>query len=191
MSMHIPQSAEYALRAMTYIANLPDGHPVRARDLSLVAGVPAPYLAKLMRQLVLAGLLHSQRGHHGGFVLALQPKHIRFLDIMRAVDGGPDPTRCGFGWGRCRASEPCPMHHVFKSLNDALCDWAAQTTLHDVQLPSGLPLPEAVAEALAESPEHELVKRVQHLIGDALRGPRAAKAGAASAEPAAADSSAL
>lgn len=169
MSMQMPQSAEYALRVMTYLANLPDGYPVRARDLSLLTGVPAPYLAKLMRQLVVAGLLLSQRGHHGGFVLALQPKHIRFLDVMRAVDGGPDPTHCGFGWGRCRAAEPCPMHDVFKALNDAVCDWAAQTSLQDVMLPGGLPLPADVTAALAESPEHELVKRVQHLIGNALK----------------------
>lgn len=139
--MHLPQTVEYALRAMTYIANLPEGQAVRARDLSAVTGVPAHYLSKLLRRLVVAGLLESQKGHGGGFVLAMPPRFIRFLDVMMAADFRPDPAHCAFGWGACRPSQPCPLHPAWNSLNEALCNWAAQTTLADVTVEGGLPIP--------------------------------------------------
>lgn len=148
--MHLPQTVEYALRAMTYIANLPEGHAVRARDLSTVTGVPSHYLSKLLRRLVVAGLLDSQKGHGGGFVLAMPARFIRFLDVMMAADFRPDPTHCAFGWGSCRPTQPCPLHPAWSTLNEALCSWAATTTLADVAVPGGLPLPAQVAAALAE-----------------------------------------
>ncbi len=148
--MRLPQTVEYALRAMAYMANLPTGAAVRAQDLAAATNVPPHFLSKLMRRLVVAGLLRSQRGHHGGFVLAMPPRYIRALDIMIAADYRPNPTHCAFGWGNCRPAEPCPLHPVWSKLNDAICNWAAATTLADMQVPGGLPAPGDVAAAIGD-----------------------------------------
>ncbi|MFZ4578817.1 MAG: RrF2 family transcriptional regulator [Myxococcota bacterium] len=150
--MHLPQTVEYALRAMTYMANLPADRAVRARDLSVATGVPVHYLAKLLRRLVVAGLLKSQKGHGGGFVLAQPPRFIRFLDVMMAADFTPNPVHCAFGWGACKTDQPCPLHSSWSKLNEALCDWAATTTLADVALPGGLPMPHAEVETAGGLP---------------------------------------
>ncbi len=150
--MQLPQTVEYALRAMAYIANLPTTQPVRAHDLAAATNVPPHYLSKLMRRLVVAGLLKSQKGHHGGFVLALPPRYIRALDIMIAADYRPDPTHCAFGWGNCRPAEPCPLHPAWSKLNEAICTWAAMTTLSDMLVEGGLPAP---IELIAASPHPE------------------------------------
>ncbi len=139
--MYLPQTAEYALRAMTYMANLPPETAVRARDLSQATTIPSHYLSKVLRRLVLAGLLTSQRGHGGGFCLAREPHLIRFLDIMVALDFRPDPSRCSFGWGSCDPSKPCPLHSAWSRLNSAFCAWAAETTLATVLVTGGLPDP--------------------------------------------------
>ena len=65
----ISQTAEYALRAMSHLAR-PDAAAMRAIDLARATQVPVHYLSKVLRRLVDAGLLHSQKGHGGGFVLA-------------------------------------------------------------------------------------------------------------------------
>lgn len=151
--MHLPQTAEYALRAMTYIANLADNQSVRAQDLGRAVGVPAPYLSKLLRRMVVANLLKSQKGHGGGFVLAQPPSFIRFLDILAASDYAVNPKHCAFGWGACNPGNPCPMHPTWAKLNDSMCDWAAKTTLADVLVPGGLPNPAEVLAGRTAPPE--------------------------------------
>jgi len=131
--MLVSQTSEYALRAMAWLTSAPPGEPVRARDLAAGSGIPLHYLSKILRRLVLAELLVSQKGKRGGFVLA-RPKHeIRFLDILAAVDAYPTQGRCAFGWGECDELNPCTMHESWNELNEKLLSWAATNTLADVQ----------------------------------------------------------
>ena len=65
--MFISQTAEYAIRAMASIATLPAAEKVRATDLGRFTGIPAPYLSKILRRLVLAGFVNSVR--HGRRIL--------------------------------------------------------------------------------------------------------------------------
>jgi len=80
----LSQTAEYALRAMAWIATNGDGQIVRAHDLSDAVDVPAHYLAKILRRLVVAELLVSHKGPGGGFGLARPPAEIRFLAPIRS-----------------------------------------------------------------------------------------------------------
>lgn len=127
----VSQSAEYALRVMTCLAR-GDQIARTATDLASEATVPVHYLSKVLRRLVAAGLLSSQKGHGGGFVLARPPSKIRFADVLGAMGEAPVGGRCAFGWGKCDAKAPCPMHPVWTVLSDALQTWAAKTTLADV-----------------------------------------------------------
>jgi len=127
--MVLSQTAEYALRAMASLATVPDGRPVRASDLSRATGIPSHYLSKILRRLVIADLLVSQKGQGGGFSLARPPEEIRFLDILEAVDALPQKDRCAFGWGDCSDTHPCPLHESWSKLSDHLHAWARENTL--------------------------------------------------------------
>lgn len=128
----VSQTAEYALRAMSCLAAQPSGTALTALALSDAACVPAHYLSKILRKLVEAGLLSSQKGHGGGFVLARAPTRVRLADILAAVDELPTGGRCAFGWGNCDARHPCPLHDAWSRLNIAFCEWAEGTTLAEV-----------------------------------------------------------
>ena len=130
--MFISQTAEYAIRAMSAIATLPEGVKIRATDLGQGTGIPAPYLSKILRRLVLAGLLVSQKGQGGGFSLARAASQISFIDILNAVDAFPSDGRCAFGWGSCDQLSPCPLHNSWSRLNNQLRDWATDTNLAEV-----------------------------------------------------------
>jgi Rrf2 family protein len=137
--MLLSQTAEYALRAMAWLAyECPDA-PVRAQDLSQGTGIPPHYLSKILRRLVLAGLLDSQKGQGGGFSLARPPESICYEEILLAVDAFPVRGRCAFGWGTCGEDDPCPLHASWSPLSDAVHTWAANTTLAAVRqkLPPG------------------------------------------------------
>jgi Rrf2 family iron-sulfur cluster assembly transcriptional regulator len=131
--MLVSQTSEYALRAMAWLASAPPDEPVRSRDLAAGSGIPLHYLSKILRRLVLAELLVSQKGKRGGFVLARPPHEIRFLDILAAVDAYPTQGRCAFGWGECDELNPCAMHDIWSELNESILSWAANNTLADVQ----------------------------------------------------------
>ena len=131
--MLISQTSEYALRAMAWLASVPPERLVRARDLSEGAEIPLHYLSKILRRLVLADLLLSQKGQGGGFMLARPAGEIRFLDVLAAMDNYLSPGRCAFGWGTCDESNPCMLHESWSELNETLLRWATGNTLADVQ----------------------------------------------------------
>jgi Rrf2 family protein len=131
--MRLSQTAEYALRVLAYMATLPDNSPLRTRDIYEVTEIPPHYLSKIMRRLVTAGLLVSQKGHGGGFVFAKPLKEIRFLDILTAVDYEVEPNKCFFGWGECSGENPCPLHTFWSELKDNFVEWAETHTLKDVK----------------------------------------------------------
>jgi Rrf2 family transcriptional regulator, iron-sulfur cluster assembly transcription factor len=130
--MFISQTAEYAIRAMSAIATLPEGIKIRATDLGRATGIPAPYLSKILRRLVLAGLLVSQKGQGGGFSLACPATEIPFIDILNAVDAFSADGRCAFGWGNCDQLSPCPLHGAWSRLNHQIRDWANDTNLAEI-----------------------------------------------------------
>ncbi len=110
------QTVEYALRAMMYLASL-DGTPVTSERIAENTRVPAGYLSKVMRDLVLGNLVTSYRGPRGGFALVSKPDAITMLDVVGAVD----PIR---RIHKCPIDNPnhmnlCPLH---RRLDDALAE---------------------------------------------------------------------
>jgi len=130
--MFISQTAEYAIRAMSALAILPEGKKIRAADLGRAAGIPAPYLSKILRRLVLADLLVSQKGQGGGFSLARPAAAIPFIEILDAIDAFPTEGRCAFGWGDCDQLRPCPLHNSWSRLSTRLREWANDSNLAEV-----------------------------------------------------------
>ena len=49
--------------------------------------IPPSFLAKIISQLSIAGLLHTSRGARGGVTLARAPGEISMLDVVEAIDG--------------------------------------------------------------------------------------------------------
>jgi len=123
------QTAVYALRAMAALANLAPAETLRASELAGRTGVPVHYLAKVMRRLVLAGLVQSRKGHGGGFALSRPPRAITIENVLVASDAAPEAGQCAFGWGACDTERPCPLHPTWSRLLESITTWARQTTL--------------------------------------------------------------
>jgi Rrf2 family transcriptional regulator, nitric oxide-sensitive transcriptional repressor len=87
------QTNEYALRVIAYLALHPD-KPVKNADIAETTQVPPGYLYKVLQTLDRAGLVHGQRGMHGGFVLARPAEEISVLDVISAVDPLPRVRMC-------------------------------------------------------------------------------------------------
>ena len=104
----ISQTVEYALRAVVTIAQH-DGQPCTAHQISAITRVPAPYLSKLMQGLVRAGITSSQRGIHGGFLLAREPAELTIWEIIDAVEPMQRIRKCPLGI-EAHGGTLCPLH---------------------------------------------------------------------------------
>ena len=60
------------------------------RDLAERAQLPAPFLAKVLQRLALAGVLRSRKGKAGGFVLGRPASEITLADVLLALEGKDD-----------------------------------------------------------------------------------------------------
>lgn len=130
--MFITQTAQYALRSLSCMATKSIEETVRTQDLSSETGIPVFYLSKIMRRLVKAGLLISQKGHGGGFKFNRPLEKIYFSDILKAIDTEFENEKCVFGWGECNASSPCIMHEYWSDLKENINSWSEKYTLYDV-----------------------------------------------------------
>ncbi|MCP4500266.1 MAG: Rrf2 family transcriptional regulator [Deltaproteobacteria bacterium] len=129
----LPKTSEYALRAMAHLATLPPQTAAASADLAETARIPRHYVSKLMRRLVVADLVASQRGHGGGFTLTRAPEAIHFIEILQAVNFLGDTDSCVFGWEECRSDDPCPLHSSWTVLKASFLSWAQDTTLANVR----------------------------------------------------------
>ena len=105
----ISQTVEYALRAVVTIAQH-EGQPCTSRKIAEITQVPSAYLSKLMQGLVRGGLVHSQRGLHGGFVLTKQPEELSIYDVVAVVDPIKRISQCPLKI-QAHGNTLCPLHH--------------------------------------------------------------------------------
>jgi Rrf2 family nitric oxide-sensitive transcriptional repressor len=102
------QTAEYALRAMVHLAASTDIAQTN-RQIADATRVPQPYLSKVLQNLARAGLVHPQRGLHGGFTLTRSPERITIYEVIQAVDPIKRITECPLGLS-AHGSVLCPLH---------------------------------------------------------------------------------
>lgn len=111
----LSQTIEYALRAMTHLASLEPGTAINSESIAQRTKVPKNYLSKVLRDLVVAELIVSQRGPNGGFSLARTPDTISMLEVVNAVDPIARITKCPLG--NPAHIRLCPLH---RRLDDSI-----------------------------------------------------------------------
>jgi Rrf2 family transcriptional regulator, nitric oxide-sensitive transcriptional repressor len=113
--MMISTTAEYALRAVVQLA-MHEGVPQTTEAIAKMTRVPSSYLSKVLQQLARAGIVSSQRGLGGGFVLTRAPVDISVLDVIDAVDPIKRIRTCPLGIAS-HGVNLCRMH---KRLDEAI-----------------------------------------------------------------------
>ncbi len=83
----ITSKSPYALRALTELYRQGDHAPVPIAELARRGDIPMQFLEQLFATLRRAGLLRSQRGVKGGYLLARPAAEVRVLEIVELLDG--------------------------------------------------------------------------------------------------------
>ena len=137
--LSLPQTAEYALRAVCYIAEHEHAGPVPVPAIAASLGAPQNYLSKTLHQLGTLGVLRSVRGAQGGYRLGVPPGELRLATIVEPFLV-PTEHRCIMGRTRCRDDTPCGAHFRWKAVNETARAFFAELTV--AELLSTLPAQE-------------------------------------------------
>ena len=132
--MNVSKRADYAMRAMAYLASQPPDTFVLAGTVALNMSVPQVFLSKIMKQMVEAGLAYSRSGPRGGYALARPPSQINFREVLEAVDGPVQMVPCQTGkGGDCAIHEHCTQVQVWDAIRARVASVLEEYTLDTVQ----------------------------------------------------------
>jgi len=102
--IHLSTKSDYAIKALVRLALADGTAPVTARDIVAFTGIPPKFLEQVMHDLRQAGLVESQRGKGGGYIIARDPATVSFADVIDLIDGRrSDPAaHAGSNGGKAR-----------------------------------------------------------------------------------------
>jgi len=127
----LSQAVGYAISAMGHVAS-GGGRPVLVKEVAAAAGIPQPYLAKIVHALGRRGLVNTQRGVGGGVTLSRGPTDITLYDVCVALDPSFAEPTCMLGNAPCSDQRDCPAHKFWVEERRRIVEFLATTTVADV-----------------------------------------------------------
>jgi Rrf2 family protein len=122
---------EYALVALLEIANhQAQGRPLKVNEIAASQSLPDRYLDQIFTSLKRQGIISSQRGMKGGYLLAKELWQISLLDVVLAIEGGGnqkkvDPTSSN-------TIEKTVIIQTFDEIKDSVNNILKDYTLQDL-----------------------------------------------------------
>lgn len=121
--MNITLEADYALRIVYCFAQ--NNVKIDAGTIADRVGVSVRFSLKILRKLLLAGIVNSYKGTQGGYALTKSPADISMYDVINAIQGDLPINRCTDSTYECQCPDvkdgmPCSMHKVFCELCEDL-----------------------------------------------------------------------
>jgi len=129
--MQITRQADYAVRAVLHLARNNDQR-LATSAIAEEQHIPPSFLAKIVSQLSIAGLLSTSRGAHGGVTLAREPGEISLLEVVEAIDGPILINACVDESASCSLEEECPLRLVWCNVQDELIGKLRRTNFADM-----------------------------------------------------------
>ncbi len=126
--MQITRQADYALRAMLYLAHLEPTKRAATSQIAEDQRIPPSFLAKIISQLSIAGLIHTSRGARGGVSLARDPEEISILEVVEAIDGPIALNECTGDAGACPFGDDCVIRPLWCDAQNELVDRLRRTS---------------------------------------------------------------
>ena len=135
--MQITRQADYAMRAVAYLSNLGTEDRAATSQIAEDQQIPPSFLAKIVSQLSVTGLLQTSRGARGGVSLARDPDEISFLEVVEAIDGPILLNECVADGSACTFGETCTLRPVFCDAQADLVNRLESTSFGSVMETNG------------------------------------------------------
>lgn len=132
MSLQITNQADYALRAMLYLARLGYGKRAPSNVIAEEMSMSRIFLSRINTQLVNARLITTWRGARGGVALTRPPSEISVYEVLTAVDGPIRLVGCIDDPDCCPFTGTCPIRKFWIQTEEVLVNQLKSTSLQDL-----------------------------------------------------------
>ena len=138
--MHFALETDYAVRMIAVLAdNSTNGNEsMGAAAIGEAACIPKPTALKVLRMLKDKGLIHSTIGVNGGYRLAKAPGEITLANVIEAIEGKLEISRCLSDVYDCSRTGKdhcaCKFHNLYKSINEKLISELSGVTFEGKKL---------------------------------------------------------
>ena len=133
--MKLSKRGDYATRAILELSTLAGSKAVSVAELAVRTAIPAKYLEQLMNRLRSAGIVRSERGVHGGYMMIREPESLTVGEVIRLMDGPLAPSLCASRSAhvpcpayRCPSEEACVLRALWLEVRDAIAGVVDTTT---------------------------------------------------------------
>lgn len=129
--MELSCKSEYALLALLELADhYSKNEPLQIRQIAAEQNIPDRYLEQLLATLRRSGLVRSQRGAKGGYILAREPWKITLLEIVSSIEGADaQPTE---SYRDAKSIEGMVIREVWQEAGQAADAVLQKHTLQDI-----------------------------------------------------------
>ena len=135
--MQITRQADYAVRAVLYLAEQNGAGRAPTSQIAREQRIPPSFLAKIVSQLSVAGMVQTSRGARGGVALVREPKDISLLEVVEAIDGPITLNECVPDSSLCTFGSDCPVHGVWANAQQQLVKELSLTSFADLMAARG------------------------------------------------------
>lgn len=131
--MKISTKGRYALRMLVELAMKKDEGYIALKDIAERQNISKKYLEQIAPLLNRAGLLKTNRGYQGGYMLAKNPASCTVGEILRITEGSLAPIPClEHDINDCPRADKCSTLFVWEGLYNAITEYVDGITLQDI-----------------------------------------------------------
>jgi Rrf2 family protein len=131
MRLELTKKTDLAFQALEYIA-ASSNNRVTGAVLADELEITTQYLPHVMAPLTRAGWVHSTSGPKGGYSVDTDLVDVSLLDLVEAVEGEFDDSRCLHLGPRHDSNHRCALHEPWMRARAALLDELEDSALTDI-----------------------------------------------------------
>jgi Rrf2 family cysteine metabolism transcriptional repressor len=130
--MKLSTRGRYGTRVLLDLALHDRGEPVPLKEIARRQQISLLYLEHIIAPIIAAGIIRSNRGKHGGVMLARPPREIKLSEVVGLLEGSIAPVDCVNDPGTCARSGLCATRDVWVELKKAMDGVLESKTLQDL-----------------------------------------------------------
>ncbi len=130
--MRLNTKTRYGIRLLLGFALRYNKGFVQLSEVAKSEGITEKYAEQIVRLLKIGGLLTSQRGVQGGYILSYPPSSITLLQIIETIEGKFSIIDCLSNDEKCERTSICVVRNVWNKLTDNIVNFLKSITLQDL-----------------------------------------------------------
>lgn len=132
--IEITKASEYSLRATAALVEFYENDKTATvAEIAVGEAIPESFLRKLLKPLIRADIVRSERGYSGGITLAKSPKDISVLDVIEAVDGKLSLNDCVLNPTECGLISRCAIYGLWAETTELITNHLSDYSIQDVR----------------------------------------------------------